>query len=65
MDNPSAAESVTQALSSHNLIEAIDLAIADADEAKALAQEAIASLDEGLAQLNQLADEALEKYKLL
>jgi hypothetical protein len=48
-----------------SIIELIDAAIADANEAKAIAQEAIASLDEGLTQLNQLADAALEKYQLL
>jgi hypothetical protein len=48
-----------------SLIEVIDAAIADADEAKAIAQEAIANLDERLTQLNQLADAALEKYELL
>lgn len=60
MDKHSATEPTTE-----SIIEAIDLAIADADEAKALAQEAIASLDERLEQLNQLADAALEKYELL
>jgi hypothetical protein len=60
-------------MSNHNLnepttesiIELIDAAIADANEAKAIAQEAIASLDEGLTQLNQLAEVALKKYELL
>jgi len=48
-----------------SIIELIDAAIADANEAKAIAQEAIASLDEGLTQLNQLAEVALKKYELL
>lgn len=60
MDKYKTTETTTE-----SIIEVIDVAIADADEAKAIAQEAIASLDEGLVQLNQLADEALEKYKLL
>ena len=55
----------TTELTSESIIEVIDAAIADADEAKAIAQEAIANLDEGLTQLNQLADAALEKYQLL
>ena len=48
-----------------SIIEVIDAAITNADEAKAIAQEAIANLDEGLTQLDQLANAALEKYKLL
>ncbi len=48
-----------------SIIELIETAIADANEAKAIAQEAIVSLDEGLTQLNQLANAALEKYELL
>jgi hypothetical protein len=49
MDKHNTTEPTTE-----NIIELIDAAIADADEAKALAQEAIASLDERLTQLNQL-----------
>ena len=60
MDNPNTTEPTTK-----TIIELIDAAIADADKAKALAQEAIANLDKGLTQLNQLADAALEKYKRL
>jgi prefoldin subunit 5 len=48
-----------------SIIEFIGEAIADADKAKAIAQEAIANLDEGLTQLDQLADAVLEKYELL
>lgn len=58
-------EIVTQKLETHDIIGAVDVAIAEADEIKAIAQEMRTSLDEGLAQLNQLAEAALEKYELL
>jgi hypothetical protein len=60
MDNLNTSEATPE-----TIIELIDAAIVDANEAKAIAQEAIASLDEGLTKLNQLADAALEKYELL
>jgi hypothetical protein len=60
MDNPNTTEPTTE-----TIIELINTAIADADKAKALAQEAIANLDEGLTQLDQVADAALKKYKRL
>jgi hypothetical protein len=60
MNNHNLSEPTTK-----SIIELIDAAIADANEAKAIAQEAIASLDEGLTKLNQLAEATLEKYELL
>ncbi len=58
-------ELVSQKLEAHDLTGAIKVAITEADEIKAIAQEMRTSLDEGLAQLNQLAEAALEKYELL
>ena len=58
-------ELVRQKLEAYDLVGAIDVALTEADEIKTMAQEAIANLDEGLTQLNQLAKAALEKYELL
>jgi hypothetical protein len=65
MDKFNTIELVNQRLSAHDLKGAIELAVADADETKSIAQDAIASLDERLDRLNKQADAALSKYKLL
>jgi hypothetical protein len=65
MDKFNTIELVNQRLSAHDLKGAIELAVADADETKSIAQDALASLDERLDRLNKQADAALNKYKLL
>jgi HPt (histidine-containing phosphotransfer) domain-containing protein len=65
MENHNATESVRQQLDAHDLAGAIETAIAYADEAKSIAQEALTNLDERLDQLKKQADAALAKYKLL
>ena len=47
------------------IVEAIMSAIAYADQTKALATEAITSLEEGCNRLSQQAEQVLEKYPLL
>lgn len=56
---------VTQKLEAHDLTGAIEVAITEADEAKVLAERALAELNEGLTRLNNLAETALAKYELL
>jgi HPt (histidine-containing phosphotransfer) domain-containing protein len=65
MATHNATESVKQQLDAHDLTGAIEAAIAYADEAKSIAQEALTNLDERLDQLNKQADAALKKYELL
>lgn len=65
MENHNATESVKQQLDAHDLTGAIETAIAYADETISIAQEAIASLDEGLDRINKQADAMLAKYELL
>jgi hypothetical protein len=65
MSDNSTNKLVKQKLEAHDLNGAIEAALASADEAKAFAQDAIASLDEGLDRLNKQADAMLAKYELL
>jgi hypothetical protein len=65
MDKFTTSELVNQRLSAHELNGAIELAVADADETKSIAQDALASLDERLDRLNKQADAMLTKYELL